>query len=100
MITEATETKPVVAYVTTTCPYCRAVVQLFTELGVDAAYVEFDKMSDGMELRRVFNETYGVRTVPQVFVGGARVGGCDDTMAAHSSGKLKELLAGVGIAIN
>lgn len=33
----------------------------------------------------------------QVFVGGQHVGGCDDTMAAYNSGKLKQLLDAAGV---
>ena len=32
----------------------------------------------------------GVRTVPQVFVGGSFVGGCDDTEGALASGDLQK----------
>ena len=34
----------------------------------------------------------GRSTVPQVFIGGKHLGGCDDTMAAYSNGTLEELL--------
>ena len=34
------------------------------------------------------------RTVPNVFVNGQHLGGCDDTMAAISSGKLAKMLRG------
>lgn len=34
---------------------------------------------------------------PQVFVGGNHVGGCDDTVAAYNSGKLKTLLEAAGV---
>lgn len=33
----------------------------------------------------------------QVFVGGNHVGGCDDTVAAFNSGKLKTLLEAAGV---
>lgn len=33
----------------------------------------------------------------QVFVGGQHVGGCDDTVAALNSGKLKTLLEAAGV---
>ena len=35
----------------------------------------------------------GARSVPRVFVGGALVGGCDDTLDAFASGRLDELLS-------
>ena len=35
----------------------------------------------------------GRMTVPQVFINGRHVGGCDDLMALEYQGKLDELLA-------
>lgn len=34
----------------------------------------------------------GRSTVPQVFIEGQHIGGCDDTMAAYSNGSLEEML--------
>ena len=38
-------------------------------------------------------EITGRRTVPQIFIGGAHVGGCDDLYALDGSGKLDAALA-------
>ena len=35
----------------------------------------------------------GRRTVPQIFIGGVHVGGCDDIHALDAAGKLDPLLA-------
>jgi len=35
----------------------------------------------------------GRRSVPQIFIGGKHVGGCDDLYALDAAGKLNELLA-------
>ena len=40
----------------------------------------------------------GASTVPRVFVGGACIGGGDDTAAKQRSGELAKLLAAVGAA--
>lgn len=45
---------------------------------------------------QVLGEITGRTTVPRVFVGGVSVGGCDDTVAANKSGKLKQLLQQAG----
>ncbi|MEO1723960.1 MAG: O-acetylserine lyase, partial [Pseudomonadota bacterium] len=55
-----------------------------------AAFREGDR--GGKILRAVFART-GVRTVPQVFVGGTRIGGATDTLAAFVDGSLQSLLA-------
>jgi glutaredoxin len=38
------------------------------------------------------------RTVPNVFVAGTHVGGCDDTLAEIASGKLQERLKSAGVS--
>jgi hypothetical protein len=35
----------------------------------------------------------GAPTIPQIFAGGARIGGCMDVMQAAASGELQKLLA-------
>jgi glutaredoxin 3 len=35
----------------------------------------------------------GRRTIPQIFIGGMHVGGCDDLYALETQGKLDGLLA-------
>ncbi|KXZ47427.1 hypothetical protein GPECTOR_35g865 [Gonium pectorale] len=90
----------VVVYSKTYCPYCTRVKGLFTELKVPHKVLELDGMgAEGAELQDALQPITGRRTVPQVFIGGKFIGGCDDTMAAHAAGKLKVALSEVGISI-
>lgn len=43
-----------------------------------------------------FSSVSGIKTVPQVFVDGACVGGCDDTLAALRDGSMQQRLAACG----
>lgn len=61
--------------------------------------MEIDQLEDGENLSDGLKKLTGKTTVPQVFIGGTHVGGCDDTLAAYSSGRLKDLLASAGITI-
>lgn len=89
----------VVVYSKTYCPYCTRVKGLFSELNVPAVVLELDTMGpQGNEVQDALQPITGRRTVPQVFVGGKFIGGCDDTMALHNAGKLKPLLAEAGVA--
>ncbi|KAG2491300.1 hypothetical protein HYH03_010306 [Edaphochlamys debaryana] len=84
----------------TYCPYCTRVKGLMTELKVPFQVLELDNMgAEGQELQDALQPVTGRRTVPQVFVGGKFIGGCDDTVALHNAGKLKGELAAVGISI-
>lgn len=72
---------------------------LFSRLNVPATVVEIDTLADADDVSAALAEATGRRTVPQVFVGGTHVGGCDDTVAADKSGKLRELLGAVGVKV-
>ncbi|CAN6245131.1 unnamed protein product, partial [Urochloa humidicola] len=55
---------------------------------------------DGSDLQSALAEWTGQRTVPNVFVKGERIGGCDATMAMHNGGKLVPLLTEAGAIAN
>ncbi|CAL1276740.1 unnamed protein product [Larinioides sclopetarius] len=54
--------------------------------------ITFNILKNGHELQQAMAAKAGRATVPQVFIRGQHVGGCDDTFAAHCSGKLQEML--------
>jgi glutaredoxin 3 len=77
-------------YTTMLCPYCWRAKKLLEERG--AAFQEVDVMCDG-GLRNEMRQRAGGRTsVPQIFINGQHVGGCDDLYALDRAGKLKPLL--------
>ncbi|XP_043219555.1 thioredoxin reductase 1, cytoplasmic-like [Amphibalanus amphitrite] len=78
------------------CPFCDKVKQLFKTNGIAYGALELDQVEDGPALQDALKERTGQSTVPNVFVNGEHVGGCDDTLQAHSSGKLASLLNGGG----
>ncbi|KAG2439584.1 hypothetical protein HXX76_004936 [Chlamydomonas incerta] len=79
-----------VAVMTTpACPYCRRAKEALTQGGW--AYVEVDVAGDE-RLRQAVRDVTGKRTVPQIFVGGRGVGGCDDLFAAIADGSFQRLL--------
>lgn len=83
--------KPVEIYTTQTCPYCIAAKRLLTKKGVD--FKEID-VGGQPQLRAAMTKRAGGRTsVPQIFIGGQHVGGCDDLHALDHAGKLDPLLA-------
>ena len=77
-------------YTTMLCPYCWRAKKLLEERGVP--YQEVDVMTDG-SLRAEMRQRAGGRTsVPQIFINGQHVGGCDDLYALDRAGKLRPLL--------
>ncbi len=83
--------KPVEIYTTPTCPYCHAAKRLLTKKGV--AYTEIDVSRDPALRSKMTARAGGSHTVPQIFIGGTHVGGCDDIHALDHAGKLDPMLA-------
>jgi len=77
-------------YTTMLCPFCWRAKKLLEERG--AAFQEVDVMCDG-SLRNEMRQRAGGRTsVPQIFINGQHVGGCDELYALDRAGKLGPLL--------
>lgn len=83
--------KTVEIYTTPTCPYCLAAKRLLTKKGV--AFTEIDVSRDPSLREAMTRRANGGRTVPQIFIGGKHVGGCDDIHALDHAGELDPLLA-------
>lgn len=82
--------KPVEIYTTRTCPYCIAAKRLLEKKGV--AFQEID-VGGQPQLRAVMSQRSKGRTsVPQIFIDGTHVGGCDDIHALDHAGKLDPML--------
>jgi glutaredoxin 3 len=77
-------------YTSMLCGYCHAAKRLLKQKGVD--FTEYDVGCD-VEKRAEMTELAGGRTsVPQIFINGAHVGGCDELYALERDGKLSEML--------
>lgn len=96
MLTDAIRAHRVVIVSKSYCPYCRAVKKLmaeqYPEVHPHVIEIDLDTRVDMTKFQNAMAETYGQRTVPQVFIGAERVGGSDDTFKAHVDGTLSRLL--------
>ena len=91
---------PVVLYMKGTpvfpqCGFSAAVVQILTELGVKFKGV--DVLTDP-EIRQGIKEYSSWPTIPQLYVKGEFVGGCDIIREMAETGELKQLLETNGVA--
>lgn len=72
------------------CPYCARAKALLTERGV-ATWEEI--VVDGKpDVRAQMSKITGRTSVPQIFIDGHHVGGCDDLHALDAKGGLLPLL--------
>ncbi len=79
-------------YATAVCPYCVRAEQLLRRKGVtDIEKIRVDL--DPAKRQEMEARVPGARTVPQIFIDGLHVGGCDDLHELDRQGKLDPLLA-------
>jgi glutaredoxin 3 len=83
----------IVVYSGPYCPFCDRAKALLKKKG--AAFLEVDVKADETKLAEMMQKTGGRRTIPQIFIAGQHIGGCDDLYALESAGKLDSLLTGV-----
>src|SRR5215469_15533112 len=76
------------------CGFSAAVVQILTHMGVK--FKGIDVLTDP-EIRQGIKEYSSWPTIPQLYVKGEFVGGCDIIREMFESGELKSLLADRGI---
>ncbi|ADH90072.1 glutaredoxin 3 [Ancylobacter novellus DSM 506] len=78
-------------YTTYSCPYCHAAKDLLKRKGVD--FSEINVAGDPVMRSTMSQRANGRTSVPQIFIGGRHVGGCDDLYALEEAGELDALLA-------
>lgn len=78
-------------YVKTFCGFCFRAKRLLDSKGIE--YKEHMVHFGGPERQEMIERSGGRTTVPQIFIDGRHIGGCDELMQLESQGKLDELLA-------
>jgi glutaredoxin 3 len=81
----------IVIYTTATCPYCLAAKRLLDQK--HAAFEEIKVDGDRAARARMSELAGGLTTVPQIFIDGRHIGGCDDLYDLERAGGLDPLLA-------
>jgi glutaredoxin 3 len=79
----------VIIYSTEYCGYCQRAKQLLDRKKIP--YTEIDVTND-TALREKMEKESGRRTVPQLFIDGKHIGGCDDLYALDKTGELDTLI--------
>lgn len=79
-------------YTKFTCGFCARAKALLARKGVD--FEEYDITLGGPKRGEMLERANGRTTVPQIFIAGQHVGGCDDLMALDARGGLDPLLNG------
>lgn len=86
------QNKEIVIYTWDTCPFCQRALALLNEKGFSYEQIKVD--GDEAARDEMAKNTKGNRrSVPQVFIAGLSIGGCDDLYALNDAGKLDELVS-------
>jgi glutaredoxin 3 len=80
----------VVIYTTMFCPFCHRAKHLLKEKGV--AFEEIDVTMSSKKRAEMTERAKGGYTVPQIFIDGEPIGGCDDLYALEHAGELDSKL--------
>ena len=75
------------------CPFCDTAKQVLTKHKAEFFAYELDEEEDGSEIQSQLLNLTKQRTVPNIFINGEHVGGCDDLKAKDKSGALAAMLA-------
>jgi glutaredoxin 3 len=78
-------------YTKSTCGYCIRARRLLETKQVE--FIEYVIDSGGPMRIEMIQRAGGRTTVPQIFVDGRHIGGCDDLYALERDGKLNDLFA-------
>ena len=81
------------------CGFSRTSIQILGLQGVDPSkFTAFNVLEDE-GLRQGIKEYSNWPTIPQLYVGGEFVGGCDILMSMHKDGSLAEMLNEKGVLV-
>lgn len=81
----------IVIYTKDHCPYCVKAKQLLTIK--KQKFTEIDISKNPEKREEMVAKVPNARTVPQIFINGKHIGGCDDLHALNDKGELDKLLA-------
>ncbi|KAI0825756.1 glutaredoxin [Irpex lacteus] len=101
-IQAAIDSTPVVLFMKGTpaqpqCGFSRAAIQVLELQGVPEEKLKTFNVLEDSELRSSIKEFSEWPTIPQLYVDGEFVGGCDILLSMHQSGELEELFEKKGV---
>ena len=72
------------------CPFCLRAKALLNEKGVQ--FTEYSIDGDDAARTKMSERAGGLRTVPQIFINGNGIGGCDELYELERNNELNELI--------
>jgi cysteine synthase A len=96
---------PVVLFAMEWCEFCWSVRKMFAEYeipyrSVDLDSVAYQEGNKGGNIRKAIEKNTGLKTIPQIYVGGQHIGGATETFDAVKDGSLQKLLEENNVSYN
>jgi cysteine synthase A len=97
--------EPVVLFAFEWCEFCWSVRKMFAAVDIPYRSIDLDSTAYqendwGGQIRAALNARFDVKTIPQVFVGGRRIGGATETFDAFNAGELQTMLSANSVIFN
>ena len=88
---------PVVLFALEWCEFCWSVRKMFAKYeipyrSIDLDSVAYQQDNKGGDIRKAIEQRTGLKTIPQIFVGGQHLGGATELFDACKDGSLQKLL--------
>ena len=97
LVDEVIRNEPVVLFALEWCEFCWSVRKLFAKVGIKYRSVDLDSVAYqagelGGKVRAVLAKRTGAVTIPQIYIGGAHIGGATDLFDAWRKGSIQQAL--------
>ncbi len=97
--------QPVVMFALEWCEFSWSVRKMFAHYGIPYQSVDLDSVAyqddnRGGKIRAAIQEQTGLKTIPQIYIGGQHIGGATELFDAAKDGSMARLLADDGITWN
>lgn len=96
---------PVVLFALEWCEFCWSVRKMFAHYDIPYRAVDLDSVAyqddnKGGNIRKALEADTGLKTIPQIYIGGKHVGGATELFDAANDGAMAELLEANNVAWN
>ena len=96
---------PVVLFALEWCEFCWSVRKMLAKYeipyrAVDLDSVEYQEDNKGGDIRAAIYEQTGLKTIPQIYIGGEHIGGATEFFDACKDGSMQKALEASGVSYN
>ena len=96
---------PVILFALEWCEFCWSVRKMFAHYDIPYRAVDLDSVAyqednKGGNIRKALEADTGVKTIPQIYIGGKHIGGATELFDAANDGAMAELLEANNVAWN